>query len=86
MPITQSAKKAMRQARRRALANRAKKDALKRAVKKYRKFVAAKKMEEAKTALPVLYKIIDKTAKANVIKKNKARRMKSRLSRMVAAK
>ena len=83
MPITQSAKKAMRQSRRRAEANRKKKDALKQAVKEFRKLVAAQKMDEANAMLPKVYKLADKTMKTNVIKRNKARRVKSRLAKLL---
>ena len=82
MPITSSAKKAMRQSHKRAVVNRKKKDNLKEAVKKYRKMVTAKTMDEAKKLLPGLYQIIDKSAKSNIIKKNTADRMKSRLSKL----
>jgi small subunit ribosomal protein S20 len=83
MPITASAKKAVRQSKKRALRNVKKNDTMKDAVKKYRKLVEAKKLDEARALLASLYQVIDKTAKANVIKKNKASRMKSRLSKLV---
>ncbi len=82
MPITSSAKKAMRQTRKRTLVNRKHKEVLKEAIKKYRKMIAAKKMDDAKTALPALHQVIDKSAKNKVIKKNTAQRLKSRLSKL----
>ncbi len=84
MPITQSAKKAMRQTRRRYARNLIKKEAYKKAVKNFRKLVVEKKVEEAKKILPAVYKALDKAAKTNVIAKNKASRLKSRLSHLIA--
>ncbi|OGZ02195.1 MAG: 30S ribosomal protein S20 [Candidatus Liptonbacteria bacterium RIFCSPLOWO2_01_FULL_53_13] len=83
MPITQSAKKANRQNARRKTRNEEKKRDLSRAVKEYKKLVAAKKMDEAKAYLAQVYARADKTAKAGVIKKNRAARIKSRLARLL---
>ena len=84
MPRTQSAKKALRQNLRRRIRNLAKKDAYKNAVKRYKKLVEAKKLEDAKGELARAYKVLDKAAKTNVIHKNKAARLKSRLSQLIA--
>ncbi|MEK7212743.1 MAG: 30S ribosomal protein S20 [Patescibacteria group bacterium] len=84
MPITQSAKKALRQNIRRQAMNLRRTKAMKEVVKKYRKMVASKQMDEAKKFLPSVYKTMDKTAKAGTIKKNTASRLKSRLARLVA--
>jgi small subunit ribosomal protein S20 len=83
MPITSSAKKAMRQTKKRTLINRKNKETLKDAIKKYRKLIAAKKMDDAKKTLAALHQVIDKSAKNKVIKKNTAARLKSRLSVLV---
>ena len=83
MPITQSAKKALRQNIRRRARNLQKREVYKKAVKAYRKLIAEKKLEEAKKMLPALYKSLDKAAKTNVIAKNKAGRLKSRLTKLV---
>lgn len=83
MPITSSAKKAMRQTRKRTLINRKNKETLKDAIKKYRKLITAKNLDDAKKALPALHQVIDKSAKNKVIKKNTAQRLKSRLSKLV---
>jgi len=83
MPITQSAKKALRQSVRRRAQNLARKDAYKKVVKEYRKLVASKKLDEAKAKLPAVYKALDKAAKTNAIKKNKASRLKSRLASLL---
>jgi small subunit ribosomal protein S20 len=80
MPITTSAKKALRQGIRRRKANRSRKDAVQAAVKTYRKLIAEKKYAEAAKKLPGVYKVLDKVAKSGAIKKNKASRLKSRLA------
>lgn len=86
MPITQSAKKALRQSATRRDRNLARKKAAKDAVKQLRKLVAQKKTEEAAAYLSKVYKVLDKTAKHGTIKKNKASRLKARLSALIAAK
>lgn len=82
MPITSSAKKALRQNWTRRARNIKKKDAYKKAVTGYRKLAAAKQNEEGTAALRTAYKALDKAAKAGVIKKNKANRLKSRLAKL----
>jgi small subunit ribosomal protein S20 len=83
MPITQSAKKALRQNLRRRVQNLEKKEVYKKAVKEYRKLVTGKKLEDAKKYLSSVYKALDKAAKAKVIEKNKASRLKSRLTQLI---
>ncbi len=83
MPITKSAKKALRQSHRRRAQNLIKKEAYKRLVKEIKKHVTSGKMKEAEKLLPQLYKALDKAAKTNVIKKNKAARLKSRLTKLL---
>jgi small subunit ribosomal protein S20 len=83
MPITQSAKKAMRQSATRRATNARKSEAYKKAVKNYKKLVAAKKPEEAKKLLSTVYKTLDKAAKTNVLAKNKVSRLKSRLAKLL---
>jgi small subunit ribosomal protein S20 len=83
MPITSSAKKALRQTKTRHARNVVKKETYKKAVVKYRKLVVAKSVDEAKKLLPIVFKALDKAAKSNVIAKNKASRLKSRLAKML---
>ena len=83
MPITQSAKKALRQNIRRRKKNIERKIALKAVIKQYKKLIAEGKKEEAAKQLSQVYKKLDKAAKVNLIKKNKAARLKSRLSRLL---
>lgn len=84
MPITKSAKKALRQSVRRHARNLKRKEAYKKLVGELRKMTTAGKTKEAKDLLPKLYAALDKAAKTNAVKKNKASRLKSRLSRLVA--
>ncbi len=81
MPITKSAKKALRQAKSRTLRNTTKKTAYKKAVKDFRKNVVAKEIDKAKEQIRLAMQTLDKAAKTNAIKKNKANRLKSRLQK-----
>ena len=83
MPITQSAKKALRQSIRRRERNVKKKTDLKSVIKQYKKLIEEKKKEEAWQQLSLVYKKLDKAAKTNLIKKNKAARLKSRLANIL---
>ncbi len=83
MPIIQSAKKALRQNTRRRKANVKRKTDLRTVVKQYKKLIASGQKDKAKEYLSSVYKKFDKTAKTKLIKKNKASRMKSRLSKML---
>ena len=86
MPITTSAKKALRQSIRRRRENLARKEAFRGAIKTYKKLIAAKKVGDARAHLALVFKALDKAAKVNAIKKNKASRLKARLSRLLATK
>jgi len=77
MPNTQSAKKALRQNITRRARNAAKSKNLKDSIKKYKK-------APSKESLSIIYKKLDKAAKIKLIKKNKAARLKSRLSMLQA--
>jgi len=83
MPITTSAKKALRQNKTRNARNVVRKDAYKAQVVGFRKLVTAKKIEDAAKALPAVFKALDKAAKSKVIEKNKASRLKSRLAQLI---
>ncbi|MDP3696559.1 MAG: 30S ribosomal protein S20 [Candidatus Taylorbacteria bacterium] len=86
MPITASAKKALRQSVRRRARNLKRSNAYKSAVKNIKKLASAGQLEEAKKLIPKTYKAIDKAAKTGVIKKNKASRLKSAVSKLLAKK
>ncbi len=83
MPITKSAKKALRQSHGRNTRNLVKKEAYKNVVKQIKKLKTEGKKEEAVMLLPKLYQALDKAAKTHVIKKNKASRLKSRISKSI---
>ncbi len=83
MPITSSAKKALRASKHKRVYNLARKHVFMDAIKKIKKLVTEKKAKEALAALPAAYKAIDKAAKTNLIKNNTADRKKSRLAAMV---
>ena len=84
MPITKSAKKALRQNKTRRIRNNRKIVAYKASVKDFRKLVTAGKKDEAKKMLPKVYQILDKATKSGVIKKNKASRLKSKTSLLLS--
>lgn len=83
MPITRSAKKALRQSLRRRERNLVYKNKIKKLIKEVRTLVLEKKNEEAKKILPQIYKTLDKAAKVGVIKKNAASRSKSRVTKLI---
>ena len=83
MPITQSAKKALRQSGRRRTKNVARKDAYKKALKDVKRLVAKKMTGDLKAALSLAYQALDKAAKNGAIPKNTASRLKSRITRLV---
>ena len=94
MPITRSAKKALRQNKRRRERNLRQLSAVREIIKKIRRLVDENKKaaegetrqgrEEALKLLPRAYKVIDKAAKTGVIKKNNADRKKSRLAKLIS--
>lgn len=83
MPITSSAKKALRQDARRRQQNDRVKQGVKRVLKQARDLVLQKKIGEAEKLLPQLFKVLDKAAKVGVIKKNTASRKKSRIAKLL---
>ncbi|MCI0542752.1 30S ribosomal protein S20 [bacterium] len=83
MPITSSAKKALRASKKKRVFNNRRKEALKDAVKEVKKLAAAKSTAGAEKVLSLAYQAIDKAAKRGVIKKNTAARKKSRLAKLI---
>lgn len=83
MPITKSAKKALRQSFKKAEFNLKRKEEMKMAVRKIKKLLREGGKEEAEKLIPATHKAIDKAAKRGVIKKNTAARKKSRLSKFL---
>lgn len=83
MPITKSAKKALRGSQKKRAFNTVKKEQINRAIKEVKKLISEKKMKEAKELMPKVQKILDKSVKTGLIKGNRASRKKSRLSAMI---
>ncbi|PIR37239.1 MAG: 30S ribosomal protein S20 [Candidatus Zambryskibacteria bacterium CG10_big_fil_rev_8_21_14_0_10_42_12] len=84
MPITKSAKKALRGSKTKRVFNIRRKTVMKDVVKDMEKLVKEGKKDEAAKLLPKAQQAIDKAAKRGVIKKNTATRKKSRLARSLA--
>ncbi len=82
MPITKSAKKALRGSLKKKAMNDRNKKLVKESIKTIEKLVKEKKKDEAKKLLPVAYSTIDKATKKGIFKKNTASRKKSRLSKI----
>lgn len=76
MPITKSAQKALRQTRKRTKTNKEWKEKLKDAVKKAQ-------IQKSKEAISYAFKIVDKSAKVGIVHKNKAARIKSKISKLL---
>jgi small subunit ribosomal protein S20 len=75
MPVIKSAKKKLRQDRKREKANNLLRNSLKKAIKDARKSKTAEKIKKAII-------LVDKAVKKGLIHKNKAARIKSRLSKL----
>lgn len=83
MPITTSAKKAIRVSKRKKVMNDRRTKNMKEAVRNIEKAIKAGKKEDAAKMLSKAFQAVDKAAKRGVIKKNTAGRKKARLSRLV---
>ena len=83
MPITKSAKKALKQSKKRKIRNIKKKKNIRETLKQIKKLVAEKKIKEAEMLLPKIYKLLDKASKTKLIKKKTSSRSKSRITRMI---
>ena len=82
MPITKSAKKAIRGSLRKKAFNDQRKKVMKEIIKKIEKTAKTDKAGAVKM-LSAAFQAIDKSAQKGVIKKNNAARKKSRLSKLV---
>lgn len=76
MPIIKSAKKALRSSKRKKTANDRYREKLRRLIKQFRK-------NPVKKDLPPVFSILDRSAKKHIIHKNKAARLKSRLTQLI---
>jgi small subunit ribosomal protein S20 len=78
MPITQSAIKAHRQSLKKNSENSITKRKMKSVIKEFTSLLSTD-IAKAKELIPSVYKMIDKTTKRGILKKNSAARKKSRL-------
>ncbi|HXE57510.1 MAG TPA: 30S ribosomal protein S20 [Gemmatimonadales bacterium] len=83
MPRIKSAEKRMRQARARTAQNKQQRSRLRTAVKKVRQAASS---AEAQAAFRLAEQLLDRAGRKNLIHRNAAARLKSRLSKLVAAK
>jgi small subunit ribosomal protein S20 len=83
MPITKSAKKALRGSQRKRGFNIAKKELMNKTIKTVKKLAADKKVKEAREYMKQVQKVLDKSVKTGLIKKNAAARKKSRIAAML---
>lgn len=81
MPITKSAKKALRQSKRKKVVNSNRSKEMKDVVKKVKQLVVKGESKDATKMLSDAYQAIDKAAKRGIIKKGAADRKKSRLAK-----
>ncbi len=85
IPIIESAKKRLRQNKKRAKLNRERKKDLKEVTKRMDRLLEEEKKEEAEELLPDLISLADKASSKGPFHKNKAARIKSKYSRRVKA-
>lgn len=83
MPITRSAKKALRASVTKEVYNRARKDKVANALKAVKKLIVLNKKKEALAALSALQSALDKAVKGHTLNKNTASRKTSRLSMQI---
>lgn len=83
MPITSSAKKALRASKHKRVFNIRHRDEVSSVTKEIKALVLKGNKSEAMKLLPKAYQEIDKAAKTNLIKPNAAARKKSRLSALI---
>ncbi len=81
MPNLPTSIKDLRQNKKRKVHNDRLRNRMKKAIKKQNTLVEQGKKGEAEKNIRNVYKILDKTARKNVIKKGKADRIKSRLTK-----
>ena len=80
-----SALKRYRQSQRRRLINQMNRQRLKTQLKKLRAAITTGKAADVKAILPETFGVIDRSVQKGVIKKNTARRYKSRLAKRIGA-
>ncbi|OGZ10671.1 MAG: hypothetical protein A3D67_02260 [Candidatus Lloydbacteria bacterium RIFCSPHIGHO2_02_FULL_51_22] len=85
MPITSSAKKALRAAKRRKVFNDRRRKTLRETIKKLEALAKEGSYDKAVALLPAAYKAVDKAAKRGVIEARTAARRKARVAHAVSA-
>ncbi len=85
MPNIKSAKKRMRSNAKKADVNTLVSSSMKTAIKKFEKSVNAAEKEQAQNNLNIALQRIDKAVGSGLVHKNKAARLKSRLTKMMNA-
>lgn len=83
MPITKSAKKALRSSGRKRLFNIKKKDIVNKSIKDFKALIVKKDVKGAMAIMPKVQKALDKAVKTGLLKANTAGRKKSRLSALL---
>ena len=83
MPQRRTAKKDLRQNKKRQQRNLKTKQRVKEAIKKLKKAVDSKDTSTREKALREVYKILDKAASKKIIHRGKASRKKSRLAKLL---
>lgn len=83
MPITRSAKKALRASDRKREFNARRKEKVSKTIKAVKKLVTTNSKKEAVLAVREAQKALDKAVKGKTLNKNTASRKKSRLSKMI---
>ena len=83
MPITKSAKKALRKSKKQALVNKIQKKNIKETIKKIHKAIDGKDAEVAQKLAKDVVKLLDKAAKRHLVHENVAARKKSRVYKAI---
>ena len=83
MPITSSAKKALRNSEKKRVFNIRRKKAVESAVKELKGLIKEGKKEELKNVYSKIQKALDKASKGHTLSKNTASRKKSRISKLI---
>ena len=76
MPVTKQAEKKLRHDKIRSIYNANKREHLRSLIKQFRK-------KPSQKSLPAVFQTLDKSIKTHLIHKNKANRLKSRLSKLL---
>lgn len=83
MPITRSAKKALRASLRKRVFNERRKSEVQKITKNIKKLIASGDKKAAAALMPQVQKALDKAVKTHALNKNTAARKKSRISKLV---